>query len=606
MEIRFGQDFSRVRVHTSRQAADSARAMGARAYTVGSDIVFASGQYQPGIPAGDHLLAHELTHVIQHGPAGKPGRLAGGGLAPRRDTSWIASSPGQYLSPPPEVTANGGRGSPPAIWRQKDPAAAATYPTSAEREKVLEVLNPQQQRALETGTAVQPVTDRAGFREAMTARLKGHIDKVLSEAKRRKASSVVLSWPELQGLADVAQAQVTRFYGTYLTAAIHIPAEAAARAGYQLRGHLHEVPSVASTEKTDERAKAWVASRMHKEGAGLLAAYHVLTGEGARDQKLFEDVRDFIFTGRAGDLRTIILFYPGFEADEEAYIQRRLVPESGETPRKTLRRGRWDTLGTTIHEMLHAVRHEEFKQGVTGLEESGIAVEGFAEYFTRPVYDRLSEQAIDDAGLRRTIEGTAGPYVRPPDRTAYKEYFEAVEDLREKLGGNEENLKVAYFLGRIEFLGLGGWNETEAAKRRFPGNMLGAAALLTDTGGGYFRVQYVRVVLGRSGAFQIHLGGALSYLSENQRLGLGGSTYLQYSWPDVYVRGGLDIAGSASAGRPFGESVRLDLIPGAEAGVRIGVVRVGANAQLIIPVAGGPISDRTVRLAAGLGLSASF
>lgn len=161
-------------------------------------------------------------------------------------------------------------------------------------------------------------------------------------------------------------------------------------------------------------------------------------------------------------------------------------------------------------------------------------------------------------------------------------------------------------MGRIEFLGLGGWNETEAAKRRFPANVLGGAALLTGTGGGYFRVQYTRVVLGRSGAFQIQLGGTLSYLTQDQRLGLGGSSYLQYSWPNVYLRGGLDVAGSASAGSPFGRSARLDVIPGAEAGVRIGVIRVAADVQLIIPVAGGPISDRTARLAAGLGLSVSF
>jgi hypothetical protein len=65
MEPRFSHDFSRVRVHTDSRAAESAQAVNALAYTVESDVVFASGQYAPQITAGIQLLAHELTHVVQ-------------------------------------------------------------------------------------------------------------------------------------------------------------------------------------------------------------------------------------------------------------------------------------------------------------------------------------------------------------------------------------------------------------------------------------------------------------------------------------------------------------------------------------------------------------
>ena len=64
-EPRFGQDFSGVRVHTDAAAADSALSVNARAYTLGRDIVFGSGQYGPNTPSGKQLLAHELTHVVQ-------------------------------------------------------------------------------------------------------------------------------------------------------------------------------------------------------------------------------------------------------------------------------------------------------------------------------------------------------------------------------------------------------------------------------------------------------------------------------------------------------------------------------------------------------------
>ncbi len=66
-EPRFGQDFSQVRVHADAVASDSARSIGALAYTVGHDIVFAGGQYAPDNRAGQRLLAHELTHVVQQG-----------------------------------------------------------------------------------------------------------------------------------------------------------------------------------------------------------------------------------------------------------------------------------------------------------------------------------------------------------------------------------------------------------------------------------------------------------------------------------------------------------------------------------------------------------
>lgn len=64
-------DFSGVRVHTDAKAAESARAVGALAYTIGRHIVFGRGQYAPRMPEGRRLLAHELAHVVQQGPTGQ-------------------------------------------------------------------------------------------------------------------------------------------------------------------------------------------------------------------------------------------------------------------------------------------------------------------------------------------------------------------------------------------------------------------------------------------------------------------------------------------------------------------------------------------------------
>ncbi len=68
MEDRFDSNFHNVRIHTDTRADTLAGSMNARAFTLGNDIVFKSGQYSPETNHGKHLLAHELTHVVQQNP----------------------------------------------------------------------------------------------------------------------------------------------------------------------------------------------------------------------------------------------------------------------------------------------------------------------------------------------------------------------------------------------------------------------------------------------------------------------------------------------------------------------------------------------------------
>jgi GH24 family phage-related lysozyme (muramidase) len=69
MESAFGQDFSHVRVHDNSTAAALSTGLNARAFTVGQDVAFGAGEYQPDTLLGDALIAHELAHVIQQGGA---------------------------------------------------------------------------------------------------------------------------------------------------------------------------------------------------------------------------------------------------------------------------------------------------------------------------------------------------------------------------------------------------------------------------------------------------------------------------------------------------------------------------------------------------------
>jgi Domain of unknown function (DUF4157) len=73
-EPRLGADLGSVRVHADAQAARLADRISARAFTSGGDVYFAADEYRPGSRAGRHLLAHELTHVLQQGRGGNAGR----------------------------------------------------------------------------------------------------------------------------------------------------------------------------------------------------------------------------------------------------------------------------------------------------------------------------------------------------------------------------------------------------------------------------------------------------------------------------------------------------------------------------------------------------
>jgi hypothetical protein len=132
LEPRFGHDFSRVRVHVDAKAARSAQAVDALAYTVGEHIVFGAGQYAPGASGGLRLLAHELTHVVQHAGGDPAGRMR------RAGTDLLVSRPSDRSEREAEAvafeTVASGRGSLTASTpgeRRETPRVTTLDPTDA-------------------------------------------------------------------------------------------------------------------------------------------------------------------------------------------------------------------------------------------------------------------------------------------------------------------------------------------------------------------------------------------------------------------------------------------------------------------------------------------
>lgn len=104
MSAHFRQDFSRVRVHDDADADSAARALGARAFTIGQDVFFAAGHYRPRSLTGAYWLAHELAHTVQQGRAPVAGPLrrddSGERAARAASASFLAGTRGPSLARP--------------------------------------------------------------------------------------------------------------------------------------------------------------------------------------------------------------------------------------------------------------------------------------------------------------------------------------------------------------------------------------------------------------------------------------------------------------------------------------------------------------------------
>ncbi len=123
MEARLGHDFGDVRVHHDARAEESAKAVNAHAYTVGSNIVFQRDRYDPSSEGGRVTLAHELTHVIQQRTGPVDGTAAPGGIrlsdpSDRFEREAAANAERAMSAPLPESAAATGAGA--AVQRQEE------------------------------------------------------------------------------------------------------------------------------------------------------------------------------------------------------------------------------------------------------------------------------------------------------------------------------------------------------------------------------------------------------------------------------------------------------------------------------------------------------
>lgn len=565
-EPRFGRDFSRVRVRTGAEAAAATHRLGARAYIVGEEIMW-SGPAQPDSPLSRSLMAHELAHVA---------------------AGHTAAAPGTAFRDEPSL------------------------PTAQQQQDINRVFNPQQS----LGPDVPPVTDGAGFATALKARAAELREQRFPAAHDVQVSPVSLSTGDLADVTKVAANRVRKEFQTVLAPGIDLEA---------LRSGVKYIPTdpgtaptpdeaVLSAERLNDLDKATVDTNVLGDGPSttngkcleIIERFHVLLGD--RDLVLYEDTLKAIVSDAPAKWRTIALSMRGWDSSSmPPVLQRHIKPQGGEAEATTRRRGRWLNLGTSIHELLHASTHPDFRTAMYETENRRLGSEGFTEHFTRQVYASIVSDAAGDPVLRLSIEGAPGPPpITPPPRTAYQDYFDTVESIAETLGGNEENLRQAYFRGRVEYIGFGRWNELQRDLRR---HQLGAAILFRASGTGQVGNPYVRadwgyLILGRTGDVQLDLraGAGITYVSEGERLGFGPQISGTVRGGQLFLTGGVLLQGSASLAGGANDP-RLEAVFKIEAGAHIGRFHVGPTLEVLVPITETDAAKRTAQVFAGIGVS---
>ena len=198
MMARAGVDFGRVQIHTGTQAAEAARAVSSRAFTVGQHIVFDEGEYQPHTRGGRRLLAHELAHVVQQaGPQSAP-----------PTTIRRQAVPGAPYQPIPAVA------DPTAA-----PVAGDQQPPSKDDAKLAKTKDGDKAGAESEPEATAQVSGkpgpaRAGTRDQTKADAQAKVAKIGSQAAGAKADAPPEKDKDADAAAKAAEPQSVADLGT--------------------------------------------------------------------------------------------------------------------------------------------------------------------------------------------------------------------------------------------------------------------------------------------------------------------------------------------------------------------------------------------------------
>jgi hypothetical protein len=491
-----GADLSHVEVHDDPASAAVTGSLGAAAITVGHHVAFASGQYEPGTPLGDALIAHELAHVIQQDGGGVAQRVESGSghgaLEADADTAALTAVDRLY----------GARSGPRGIRRalrsglrlqackptavpvaSQAPTFATAGPTPDLMAGTRTVTANQQadvEAIFQPGSTVvvappppvgvpapppvvhpPPLMTDAGpgnkFEQEMLAFLKGHVGGIAAAFKARQAAGpATFTFAQANVIAHEAQAQVEKYFAKWITAASRRPGDKYHPGTYDLVTKLADQSTRSTTDPTKVNRFGWTGYWMaHGQGKTITDKFHC--SYSSRDRAEFERVRDLFVNNPANqpDIDDAIHWWPG-ENSDHVYIQ-----PWGPTDPNAVRKARWDLFTILLHEMLHSLQHPNYVAAFVALGGTAeeLLKEGMLDVMRRDMWDPSGGdlgtwlQTPPAAGVRTKVEGAT----LPVDASAivYHNDYENLPDAQSvvaKVG--LENCKAAFFLGQVDLLGL--------------------------------------------------------------------------------------------------------------------------------------------------------
>ncbi|MGI9040706.1 MAG: eCIS core domain-containing protein [Gemmatimonadales bacterium] len=564
---RMGTDFSGVRVHRDSTAAGLCRDLNAHAFTIGHDIYFNSGRYDPHSQAGTHLLAHELTHTLQQESAG------------------------------------------PTIQRQsttEQKRIEPHYPTEDERRRIAELLSYQSAEPtmaavpnVAPGPNVAPPAPTLGRqltaaeRQDLVGRLKRPFADTLNKMDAASApvsDSGAVSQEEGFRIAERARTAVYAYFGGYATRNITLTRDS----------------------KTDiEQRKAAnqvLLTFPDRIGDGETMARNIINNHCAACRAALSGLDGVSRTGVVLELMTTVQQLHGEQLQRVAEKVIR-GQHTGGAALITLRLStEAQVFGNAVHEVIHELAHPAFGAAFGSMHEKNIT-EGFTEYFTRQVVSSDRSGSYQDVyeAARNVRDVMSGPFRLPSIGTT----------------AAEESLRLAYFRGRLDLIGWlpssraeelivaakGGsarWDAATAGKyaaadkaeaqaiQAASRNVLGVGVFFgrQSTGSPTITARYTRV-LARTEPYargQLLLEAQFlgSPVGDPKALGASLGLGVEYQEPYFYAVGGARFVGTAVQGSATN---RLDFSPFAGLGIRAWqTIRVGAEGFVLLPLIGQDVS----------------
>jgi hypothetical protein len=496
-----GADVSRVEVHDDPASAAITGSLGAAAITVGHHVAFASGQYEPGTPLGDALIAHELAHVIQQDGGAlasarpDPGvgrdtraamlevdadtaarsavdRLYGERAGPRGIRPALRSGLRLQACKPTPVPVAGAAPTFKTAGPTPDLMAGTHAVTAKEQADVEAIFQPGSTVVVAPPPVVghpapppvvhpPPLMIEAGpgkkFEQEMMAFLKGHVGGIAAAFKARKAAGpATFTFAQANVIAREAQAQVEKYFAKWVTAASRKPGDKYHPGTYDLVTKLADQSTRSTTDPTKVNRFGWTGYWMaHGQGKTITDKFHC--SYSSRDRAEFERVRDLFVNDPANqpDIDDAIHSWPG-ENSDHVYIQ-----PWGPTDPKKIREARWDLFSILLHEMLHSLQHPNYVAAFVALGGTAeeLLKEGMLDVMRRDMWDAGGGnlggwlQTPAAAGVRLKVEGAS----LPVDASAivYHNDYENLPDAQDvvkKVG--LDNCKAAFFLGKVDLMGL--------------------------------------------------------------------------------------------------------------------------------------------------------